>query len=417
MSRPAHSNPMKRLAPALLWMGLAGLLAGNAWAQKASTPEGKAQTTPNGKAVTIALIELDEDPRYEPRRLEKRYPGHPWGRLHAAMQLGADDSAVALRSTGRTFNLRTVTLGHLEELDSALQKLKADKVTYWVLDLPATGVAQAAKTAGNSALLFNASAPQDPLRGTQCAGTLFHTFPSQAMLQDALAQYLAAWNWRNAWVLQGPQPEDAALGAAWARAAKRYGVKTVGNKAFKLSGDPRERDLANTRLLTADRQHDVVAVLDSDGEFARTLPYATQQPRPVVGSNGLVPQAWHPQWERNGGPQVSRRFRREAARPMTGQDWAAWMAVRTVTALLVDHPPTDPTGQAQLLRSGKVFVDGAKGPRLSYRSWDGQLRQPVFLAHVDGVVGVAPLDGVLHPTDTLDTLGVDQKESTCKATP
>jgi ABC transporter substrate binding protein (PQQ-dependent alcohol dehydrogenase system) len=61
-----------------------------------------------------------------------------------------------------------------------------------------------------------------------------------------------------------------------------------------------------------------------------------------------------------------------------------------------------------------VSVDGYKGPALSYRSWDGQLRQPVLLAHGDGVIATAPADGVLHPTEVLDTLGVDQRETTCK---
>ena len=39
----------------------------------------------------------------------------------------------------------------------------------------------------------------------------------------------------------------------------------------------------------------------------------------------------------------------------------------------------------------------------------------VLLAHADGVVQTAPMEGVLHPTDNLDTLGVDEKESPCKA--
>ena len=77
----------------------------------------------------------------------------------------------------------------------------------------------------------------------------------------------------------------------------------------------------------------------------------------------------------------------------------------------------EPTGnlieQANALRS-TVSIDGYKGPALSYRSWDGQLRQPVFLAHGDGVIGTAPADGVLHPNQVLDTLGVDQRESICK---
>jgi hypothetical protein len=32
-------------------------------------------------------------------------------------------------------------------------------------------------------------------------------------------------------------------------------------------------------------------------------------------------------------------------------------------------------------------------------------------------VGVAPLDGVLHPKDVLDTLGVDEAESACRQRP
>ncbi|WP_233249754.1 branched-chain amino acid ABC transporter substrate-binding protein [Limnohabitans sp. Bal53] len=366
---------------------------------------------------TVALVSLADDARYQSRRLERRYPGHPAGRLVQAAQLGASDAEVGLRAAGHSIKVIAVTAGSAADLGKVFQQLKSDRVAYWVLDLPEAQLAQAVQVAGTSALLFNASAAADALRGSQCAAMLFHSYPSQAMLGDALAQYLAARSWRNALVLQGPEAADQLQGQAWQRAAKRYGIKTVDTKAFKLSGDPRERDLANTRLLTNDRSHDVVAVMDADGEFARTLPYATQQPRPVVGANGLVALAWHAQWERNGGPQVNRRFARQAQRPMVGQDWAAWVAVKSIAALVSDHSKAALPDQARLLRSGQVFVDGAKGPRLSYRSWDGQLRQPLFLSHVDGVLGTAPLDGVLHPVEVMDTLGVDEKESTCKAKP
>ncbi len=372
------------------------------------------------QAVTthaVAVVSLDDDDRYQSRRLERRYPGHPGGRLTTAAELGASDAEVGLRAAGQALKVREATARNASDLGRVLQQLRQDKVGYWVLDLPAPLVTQAVQAAGNAALLFNASATSDALRGSGCAAQLLHTYPSQHMLHDALAQYLAARNWRNALVLQGPEPGDAALAESWQRAAKRYGVKTVASKPFKLSGDPKDRDLANTRLLTNDRSHDVVAVLDSEGEFARTLPYATQWPRPVVGSNGLTPLAWHPQWERNGGPQVNRRFMRQAGRPMTGQDWAAWVAVKAVAAVVSEHIKAPLPEQARQLRTGQVGVDGAKGPRLSFRAWDGQLRQPLFLSHVDGVVGTAPLDGVLHPTEVLDTLGVDEKESACKARP
>ena len=136
-----------------------------------------------------------------------------------------------------------------------------------------------------------------------------------------------------------------------------------------------------------------------------------------MAATGLMALAWHPHWERNGGPQLSRRFYKLAGRPMQGHDWAAWAAVKAVAAVLADDPKAGIAQQLKRLRGGSVYLDGAKGPRLSFRPWDGQLRQPIFLAHGDGVAGVAPLEGVLHPTEVLDTLGMDEKESVCKQRP
>jgi ABC transporter substrate binding protein (PQQ-dependent alcohol dehydrogenase system) len=254
------------------------------------------------------------------------------------------------------------------------------------------------------------------IRDRSCGAVpVLHTYPSQSMLADAVAQFLAAKSWKQVLVLQGAKPVDALLMQAWQRAGKRYGLKTTETKTFKLSGDPRERDAANPKLLTNERNHEVVAVWDSEGEFARSLVYATQWPRPVLGSSGLTPLAWHAQWERYGGPQLNRRFVKQAQRPMTGQDWAAWMGIKTLVTAWVAEPKATPLSLAARLRSGQVQVDGFKGVPLSYRAWDGQLRQPVLLAHADGVVQTAPMEGVLHPTDNLDTLGVDEKESPCKA--
>lgn len=406
----SHAWPVAALAAALLTLPATAAQA----AQHAAKVTAKAPAT--GRVHTVALVALDNDDRYAPRRLERAYPGHPAGRLLSAAELAVSDTELALADDGLRLQVRDVRLASPDDLTATLRKLRDDGVRHWLLDLPAELVPAAVAAGGDAVLMFNVSAPQDVLRGSRCAGPLLHTYPSQAMLSDALAQYLAGRTWRQALALQGGAAGDAALAEAWARAAKRYGVTTVA-KAFKLSGDPRERDLANPRLLTADRHHDVVMVLDSDGEFARTLPYATQWPRPVAGSNGLMALAWHPQWERHGGPQVSRRFFRLAKRPMVGQDWATWMAVRSVAAVLQAQPGATPPEQVRLLRSGQVSVDGSKGPALTYRPWDGQLRQPVFLAHADGVVATAPLDGVLHPTEVLDTLGHDRAESACKGLP
>ncbi|WP_382325549.1 ABC transporter substrate-binding protein [Hydrogenophaga sp. UC242_50] len=370
--------------------------------------------------LTVAVVSLADDARYAPRRLERAYPGHPQGRAVQGVRLALEDAAFELDAAGIELALREVVLPDAAALPKALAELKAAKVQHLVADLPLAELrqlVQSAPAALGGAMVFNTGLDDDSLRAQGCAAHLLHTLPSRHIASDALAQYLAARNWRKVLLLQGPEPADLLMGESFTRAARRYGLKIVQSKPFKLTGDPRERDLANTRLLTGEREHEVVAVMDADGEFARTLPYATQWPRPVVGASGLVASAWHAQWERNGGPQLSRRFQKLAQRPMRSHDWSAWVAGRAVAAVLVDDPKAPLAQQLKKLRGGSVFIDGFKGPRLSFRAWDGQLRQPVFLSHIDGVAGVAPLDGVLHPKDVLDTLGVDEAETACRQRP
>ena len=374
----------------------------------------------SSKNVTVAVISLANDARYAPRRLERAYPGHPQGRALDAVKLAAEDSAMELQTAGLELTVRDIVLPDMQALPKILADLKAQHVQHLIADLPATELRQlvlSAPAALGGAIVFNTGLDDDALRAEQCAAHLLHIYPSRQMFSDALAQYLAARSWRKVLMLQGPLAGDQLHAGAMNRSARRYGLTITQTRPFKLSTDPRDRDLANTRLLTGDREHEVVAVMDSQGEFARTLPYATQWPRPVVGANGLVATAWHPQWDRSGGPQISRSFQRLAKRPMQSADWAAWAAVKAVAAVLVDDPRANIAQQLKALRSGAVYFDGFKGPRLSFRPWDGQLRQPLFLSHVDGVVGIAPLDGVLHPTEVMDTIGVDEKESKCKQRP
>jgi ABC transporter substrate binding protein (PQQ-dependent alcohol dehydrogenase system) len=366
---------------------------------------------------TVAVVGLDDDARYGVRQLEHAYPDHPAGRPADAARVALIDSEAELEAAGQRLQIKVFMASNAADLPRVMAQLKAAKIQHVLLDLPDVELEQIARTAAvgpDAPILFNIGSASDALRGSACTLAMLHTYPSRQMLSDALAQYLAARSWTQALVLYGQQPQDKPQLDAFLRSAKRYGLRINKMLPFKVSGDPRERDLSNTRLLTNDKGYDVVVVLDSEGEFARALPYTTQWPRPVVGSNGLTAMAWHPHWERNGAPQLTRRFMRFAHRPMAAQDWAAWIAVKSIVAVLTEQPKATVAEQHRLLRGGQLYVDGYKGPRLSFRPWDGQLRQPIFLGHADGVAGSAPFDGVLHPTEVLDTLGVDQKESTCK---
>ena len=91
----------------------------------------------------------------------------------------------------------------------------------------------------------------------------------------------------------------------------------------------------------------MVFVADTRGEFARFVPYSTQLPRAVIGSVELSALAWHWTMERDGATQVSSRFEKlttalDAERKMSAQDWAVWVAVKSVIVGVSKTPQADP---------------------------------------------------------------------------
>ncbi len=365
------------------------------------------------RAATLkaTLIGLADDPRLERTRLERAYLGHPGGALTDAVAMAVEESQFELESLGAAVNVNHATAASLDAARSTATAAEKAGAAVLLVDLPAAwalAVVDAVKLP-----VLNLSEPADSLRQQDCRARLFHLLPSERMRADALAQALVARKWTKLLLLTGASPADTLRAATAQASMKRYGLQVVASKPFKLSADPRERDLANPLLLTGAAQYDAVWVVDSDGEFARSLPYRTVLPRPVVGDAGLVALAWHAQFERFGAPQVVRRFAKANKRAMTAQDWAAWMAGKALVALVSAAPKGSAASWAQALP--KLQLDGSKGTQMSFRPWDGQLRQPLQLTDGQGVIGTAPIEGLLHPSEVLDTLGADAPEKLCKA--
>jgi ABC transporter substrate binding protein (PQQ-dependent alcohol dehydrogenase system) len=367
------------------------------------------------KPLPIGYLEIEDDPRYDERRAAARFPAQPWGRPFDGARVAVEESEFAASAAGVKLELRRTEAADAAGLAGALQKLSQEGVKLVLVDAPGGAVdALAQATRGRDLLLFNLTALDDGLRQEKCQPHLFHVAPNHAMLSDALVQLLVARKWRTALVLKGPRPEDAAALAAFERSAKRFGVRIVEVRPFILGRDPRERAQNNVALLTSGPDHDVVAVIDTDGEFARDVPFQVQRPRPVVGAAGLVADWWHWAWERHGAPQLNNRFTKVAKRPMTGYDWAAWAAVKAIAEGVVRTKATDPKALAAHLTGDQAALDGFKGNRVAFRTWDRQLRQPLLLTTGNWVVERAPLDGFLHARNNMDTLGFDEKESRCK---
>jgi ABC transporter substrate binding protein (PQQ-dependent alcohol dehydrogenase system) len=366
------------------------------------------------QTVRIAHLELEADPRYAETRLAQRGLMQPRGRPYAAAEVALRESRFAGKARGVEFALQRASAPDAAALVQAIDRLAGEGVQYFLLDAPGAVVAQVAReTRGRKVVLFNVSARDDELRQQQCQRHLLHTIPHFAMEADALAQFLVSKKWRNVLMLAGPSAEDKLAADAFERSAKRFGLKIAERRPFALTRDPRQRDLGNVALLTAGGDHDVVFIADSDGEFAREVPYRTVRARPVVGAEGLVPAAWHWAWERHGAPQLNGRVEKHAGRQMTDVDWAAWIAVKAVVESVVRSESAEFGAVESYLRSDTLTLDGFKGNRLNFRPWDNQLRQPLLLATHNAVIERAPIAGFMHPVETMDTLGFDRRDSTC----
>jgi ABC transporter substrate binding protein (PQQ-dependent alcohol dehydrogenase system) len=315
------------------------------------------------------------------------------------------------------FALERITVKSPEEATPAVQQaIESKHVQFFVLDLPAEAFRPlAAAVKGRDVLLFNATATEDWLRRDLCAREVVHTLPSLAMRMDALVQYLVSRKWRDYLVLQGPQPADAVITHGFEASVKKFGARIVAKKDFKAGTDPRQRELNDPALLTSGtRDYDVAFVADNDFEFARQVPYEMVRPRPVVGAIDLEPVAWHWTWERNGAPQVNSRFQRfTKGRRMESEDWAAWMSVKMIVKAALGTRSADFGKMRRYLFDRDTIFDGDKGLALSVRPWDHQLRQAVLLAAPYEVVASAPVEGFLHRTNVLDTLGDDEQDTPC----
>src|SRR5262245_43171306 len=321
-----------RLARALVAITLAGLCA-----------------CAGAAAFKVLLLERADDPRLERSRTERAYLGHAGGPAFDGIEVALKEAQFELDAAGASITLeRSAVADAAAARTAAANAQKAGHVAI-VADLPADWLLAAADA--TPLPLLNVADGADRLRERDCRARVLHLLPSERMRADALAQTLVSRRWSNVLLLTGSSSLDAERAAVAQAAIKRYALKLVQSKPFKLSADPRERDLANPLLLTGASagSYDVVWVVDSDGEFARALPYRTALPRPVVGDAGLVALAWHAQFERFGAPQVSRRFAKATGRPMGALDWVAWLSGKAIAGAATAAPKGPATAFAKAL--------------------------------------------------------------------
>jgi len=115
-----------------------------------------------------------------------------------------------------------------------------------------------------------------------------------------------------------------------------------------------------------------------------------------------------------GATQWKNRFEEGASRLAQEEDFETWVALRVLGEAATRTQGGDAAAIREFILSDRFELGAFKGQKLTFRDWDGQLRQPVLLAADNVIVSVSPQDGFLHQTSTLDTLGIDRTETECR---
>jgi ABC transporter substrate binding protein (PQQ-dependent alcohol dehydrogenase system) len=336
-------------------------------------------------------------------------------------QLAVADTNTTGKFTNQTFALQVMTATDADGVAKDFAGALAAGKRLFVANLPAGLLLKLADADGaKNAIILDATSEDDRLRAADCRANMLHIQPSRAMLADALMQYLVAKSWTRIMLLVGHDPADGLYADAIRHAAEKFQITIRADRPWTFNPASQQADTGHYQVndevvkATQGVTYDVLVVADEADNFGDELAYRTDTPRPVAGTQGLTPASWSRAMDEYASTQLQTRFFHSVGRWMNPQDYGGWLAVRAIGEAATRAATADPDRIIAYLNGADFTLSGYKGPELTFRPWDGQLRQPVLLADEHSLVSISPQPGFLHQTNDLDSLGVDQPESTCR---
>lgn len=138
----------------------------------------------------------------------------------------------------------------------------------------------------------------------------------------------------------------------------------------------------------------------------------------MLADAGAGATAWDPSLQRFGADTLNQRYRARFGRPMTSNAWTAWMAIKILWESSLRTRSSESGAIVRYLARDTTQFDGHKGRPLSFRAWDRQLRQPLYVRTEARLLEVpAESNADESPRASLDRLGIGQTQSVCRSTP
>jgi ABC transporter substrate binding protein (PQQ-dependent alcohol dehydrogenase system) len=301
---------------------------------------------------------------------------------------------------------------------------------------------------------FNVGESQG-LRSGVCSRFTFHIEASAAMYLDAMVERTAAQGYRRWFVVHEDNDQGRDLGQAAIRAiAKRgRGGEQVGSAASAveqpLYGDEMDaikESSADLVLLLLDDVDQIAffGQMESYRVDAPAMPYpvALAQSRNYIASAQLrspftAPHhriaLWETTLRTNGAYAFNGLFMARWGEVTESAGWAAFHAVKIFFDAVLAVGSAKSGAIVDYLESPQAHFEVAKGPGVSFRPWDHQLRQPLCLVRINHDaqwsrtdpsvrVGVAKIAALLpdasvdraHAVEILDRFGDGPNETTCQ---
>lgn len=426
---------LRGLRVAVLVIGTSGFFAGPATSQAGL--EG---------AVRIGFIlpEVPDDVTEDWRRAVAI------GAEHGAI-LGIEEQSFNAELFGIDFDVAFATASGPANVVAAAEQLYQDEGVYGIIGGYSLQEAIALGTWAEQRNIpfLNVGAQADSLRNDMCFPTTFHVEPSAAMYLDALAGWYVRAGFRRWYIVQADDTQSAALHdrLSWGLENRHFGVDEVGTTVVTADTDTGadlrsaiERSRADLLVLLVDAEEQlrIMADLDAAGLEMEVAGYpypetqtrayyaASREAAPTLGTNHRE-AAWEASIDAYGAREYNARHRlRWDGEPQDPSAWSAFHAVKILFEAALFGQSTDGDALREYMVNQTSVFDLHKGIAVTFRPWDHQLRQSLFLVKIsetaDNAFDLALLVGELpaiympgtDPEERLDQLGDLANRSTCR---
>ena len=304
--------------------------------------------------------------------------------------------------------------------------------------------------AARGVLFFNIGSPDDSLRGALCKANTFHVEASAAMYIDALVDWFASED-KKRWFLvyedtpAGQDQFERATAAVLEAGGEIAGTAEVQRQQFVYQDELEQLNASSPDvvllLLTAQDQELFLAQYEVEDfeypitgfptEISQTRDFFFRFSQTAPSAAGYRIALWETTLTQNGAQDINERFMARTGEPMDPAAWASYAAIKIAYEALVATGSTEAAELRQFLESDASF-DVHKGSGVSFRAWNHQLRQPLYLLEIDpeatwsttlsdriavgNLIGELPTLYLpsLSPSERLDRLGTGAEATACE---